>query len=419
MAVSTAPRDLSAESTKPTIVELRWVVPSSDGGNAITGYKIERDIDDVGFLILVANTGSTSTSFTDSTGLVARNNVVYRVSAINASGTSAPSDTDSTTTGTSQAQTIKDLLFDNWVLTGELSKVTVGDMTEPVHFYDRGQIPGNKQAKAVTVQKINSLGNENIVEHPKFSEQSDIFEVTCNLQVPDGAEDRFTVWVDLMQQMADEILRILKTQYSPSNTTGEFFRTNTTWTKDDTFFPTDAMLVRTLKFTLTKLVATSKEVFLGFGGILAFDVSASTGDLLPATDYIFTQVTNIRRAEGYAQIGILTKDKTNGVGVPQYVRGEFSGGFTAKMFAKKSDIIGSTTEKLENIYKTQSDSPLINQNAEVAFLQTNPNTESTPFTLTQKSVMKIDQITEIESDETLVTFEINGVLTKLTEYSVA
>ena len=59
-------------------------------------------------------------------------------------------------------------------------------MTEPVHFFDRQQIPGNFFAKSVTVQKINALGNENIVEHPKFFEQSDTFEVTCFMQVPDG-----------------------------------------------------------------------------------------------------------------------------------------------------------------------------------------------------------------------------------------
>ena len=97
----------------------------------------------------------------------------------------------------------------------------------------------------------------------------------------------------------------------------------------------------------------------------------------------------------------------------------FSGGFTAKMFAKKSDIIGTTTDKLQNIYKTQSNSPLINQNAKVAFLQTNKNTESTPITLTQQSFMKIDRLTEISRVEDLVTFDIHGVLIKLTEYSVA
>lgn len=418
MAVPTAPLDLSAEATTLTVIELRWSTPTSDGGNTITGYKIERNLDGAGFVTLVTDTGSTLTSHTDTT-LSARNNAIYRVSAINASGIGPVSDTDSSTTATSESETLRDLLFTNWTLTGELSKIVVGDMTEVVNFYDRGQIPGNKKAKAVTIQKINALENESIVEHPKFFEQSDIFEVTTLLQVPDGADDRFSVSVDLMQQMTGEVTRILKTVFSPSSDTGEFFRTNTQWTKDDTFFPDDAMLVRTLRFTLTRILSNDKEVFLGFGGVLAFDTSASSGDSLPASDFIFAQVTDITREEGYAQIPILTKDKTKGIGVPQYVRGMFSGGFTALMFAKKSDIIGSTTEKLENIYKTQSNSPLINQNAEVAFLQTNKNTESTVVTLTQQSFMKIDRLTEISRIENLVTFEIHGVLTRLTEYSVA
>ena len=295
MSVPGAPTDLSADSTNSTTVELRWTTPTSDGGETITGYFIERNLNAAGFATLVANTGSTSTAHTDST-LSATNNAVYRVSAINSDGTGTASDTASATTSTSEAQTIKELLSDNWALTGELSKTSVsGVMNEAVNFFDRGQIPGNKKAKAVTVQKINELGNENIVEHPKFFEQSDTFEVTCLLQIPDGADDVFQTWVDFMQQMTSEVTKILKTKFAPSSDTGEFFRTTINWKKDDTFFPDDPMLVRTLRFTLTKLLSNDTEVFLGFGGVLAFDTSASSGDSLPSSDYIFAQVTDITR----------------------------------------------------------------------------------------------------------------------------
>jgi len=237
MAVPTVPLDLSAEATNSTTAALRWTTPASDGGFAITGYKIERNLNGAGFAILVADTASTSTAFTDSTLTISRSNAVYRVSAINVSGTSATSNESSMTTATSEAQIVEQLLFNNWTLTGELSKIIVGEMNEPVQFFDRSQVPGNKIVKAVTVQKINQLGNENILEHPKFFEQSDIFEVTCFLQVIDAAKDVFSVWVDRMQQMTGEVTRILKTVYAPSSDTGEFFTTNTQWTKDDTFFP--------------------------------------------------------------------------------------------------------------------------------------------------------------------------------------
>ena len=156
MAVATAPLDLSADAANSTTAELRWSIPASDGGDAITGYFIERDLNGAGFVTLVADTASTLTAFSDST-LAAQDNAVYRISAINVSGTGPASNEASTTTATSEAQTIKELLFSNWALTGELSNVIVGDMNETVKFFDRDQIPGNKVAKAVSVQKINKF----------------------------------------------------------------------------------------------------------------------------------------------------------------------------------------------------------------------------------------------------------------------
>jgi hypothetical protein len=302
MAISSVPTQLSAESTIETTIELRWNAPDDDGGLPITGYFIERNRNESGFVTLVANTGNSNTKYTDST-LTARDNAAYRVSAINGSGTSPTSDTASATTTTSEAQTIKELLFNNWSLTGELSKTVVGDMTEPIHFFDRQQIPGNKKTKAVTVQKINELGNENIIEHPKFSEQSDTFEVTCLLQITDSADDEFSKWVDLVQQMTSEVTRILKTKYSPSTGTGEFFKTDLGWTKGNTFESDDAELRRILRFTLTRLIANQEEVFLGYDGILVFDISNT--DAIdppnPTTDYIFLQVDNVEIEEGYVQ----------------------------------------------------------------------------------------------------------------------
>jgi len=209
MVAPDAPTQLSAEATDETTAQLRWLTPVDDGGTPITGYQIERNLNDGGFAVLVADTASVLTSYEDST-LSARDKAEYRVSAINADGIGAASDSATTTTATSDAQTIKEQLLNDWSLTGELSKSVTGEMDEVVHFLDRDQVPGNKVAKAVTVEKINRIGNENIVEHPKFLEQSDTFEITCFLQVPDSSPENFSVWVDLMQQMTDEVTRILK-----------------------------------------------------------------------------------------------------------------------------------------------------------------------------------------------------------------
>lgn len=414
MAVPGAPTDLSAESTTATTIQLRWLTPDDDGGSPITGYFIERDLNGADFATLVADTANTLVAFADTT-LTARDNAVYRVSAINGDGTGLPSDTDSATTATSEAQTIKESLFDNWSLTGELSKTVVGDMDEPINFYDRGQIPGNKKAKAVVIQKINSLGNESIVEHPKFFEQSDTFEVSCLLQVTDGADDIFSVFIDLMQQMTSEVIRILKTIYSPSTTTGEFFRTNTTWTRDNTFFPDDPMLVRTLRFTLTRLVATSTEVFLGFGGILVFDTSASSADSLPLSDYIYTEVQRVQVVQGWRNIPYITTDSPFETAIPTYYRGSFSGQFSCQMFLKKADILPGTFNALNQIFLPQDNGEL----GTATFLQINSNTEDTVIQLTESIPVNITSIDKISETKELAKFFLRGNLTQPSTYSTS
>jgi hypothetical protein len=411
MPVPGAPTDLSAESTNSTTAELRWTTPTDDGGSPITGYFIERNLNDAGFATLVADTASVLTAFSDTT-LTARDNAVYRVSAINAIGTGASSDTASTTTATSEAQTIKELLFNNWTLTGELSKTIVGDMNEVVNFFDRDQVPGNKVVKGITVQKINELGNENIIEHPKFFEQSDTFEITCFLQVPDAADDILSLWIDLIQQMTSETVRILQLSYSPSTTTGEFFRTNTSWTKDDTFAPDDAMLVRTLRFTLTRIVSTSTEVFLGYGGVLVFDTSASIGDNLPIGDYIYTEVQRVQTIQGWRNIPYITTDSPTTTAIPNYFRGAFSGRFSCEMFLKKSDIILGTLNSLSQIFMPQTNGEL----GTAIFLSETTNTETLPIVLTESIPVNITSIEKISETEELVKFFLRGNLTSFSTY---
>ena len=365
------------------------------------------------FLTLVADTANADTAFTDTT-LFARNNPTYRVSAINGDGTGAPSNEASTTTSTSEAQTIKELLFDNWSLTGELSTTVVDNMTEVVNFLDRDQVPGNKKAKMITVQKINELGNENIIEHPKFFEQSDTFEITCFLQVPDSADDIFSIWIDLMQQMTSEVSRILKIEFSPSTTTGEFFRTNTGWIKDDTFFPDEPMLVRTLRFTLTRIVSTSDEVFLGYGGVLLFDFKGSSGDSLPTSDYLYSQVERVEILQGWRNIPYVTTDSPTTTAIPNFFRGAFSGRFTCIMQLKKSDITPTTLNSLAEIFLPQANGEL----GTAAFFHITSNTETLPSFLTESVLVNITNVEKITENEQLVEFRISGNLTGPTSFFI-
>ena len=96
----TAPTELMASASGDAQIDLSWTAPSN-GGSAITGYKIEVSTDGgTNWTDLVADTGDTDTRHSH-TGLSPGSTRHYRVSAINAVGTSDASDVVSDTTATS------------------------------------------------------------------------------------------------------------------------------------------------------------------------------------------------------------------------------------------------------------------------------------------------------------------------------
>lgn len=91
--VPSEPRQLVATATF-TKIDLSWLIPSNDGGLAITGYKIYRDTT-TNPTTLIDTVGVTYTY--DDPGLTAGTEYFYRVKAINAVGDSDYSTEDSTT----------------------------------------------------------------------------------------------------------------------------------------------------------------------------------------------------------------------------------------------------------------------------------------------------------------------------------
>ncbi|MFI5415819.1 MAG: fibronectin type III domain-containing protein, partial [Nitrososphaerales archaeon] len=81
---------LSANPSSATSISLSWSPPSSDGGSAITGYRIEYSNATSQYSILVANSGNTQTSYLHK-GLTTGQIYSYRVTAINAIGMGNPS----------------------------------------------------------------------------------------------------------------------------------------------------------------------------------------------------------------------------------------------------------------------------------------------------------------------------------------
>ncbi|MCE2614393.1 MAG: fibronectin type III domain-containing protein, partial [Nitrosopumilus sp. (ex Thoosa mismalolli)] len=96
VTISSPPIKLRAETESVKSVELTWSEPVDNGNSEIVGYKIESKKDNGSFSTVVENTQSTSRIYIHS-GLVTDSKYTYRVSAINAAGTSEPSNESTAT----------------------------------------------------------------------------------------------------------------------------------------------------------------------------------------------------------------------------------------------------------------------------------------------------------------------------------
>ena len=97
-SVPGAPGNPEASAAGQTAIELSWVAPVDPGSSPITGYLIEWSSDGAsGWAILVENTNSTGTTYTDG-GLSVETTRYYRVSAISAAGVGEASDATGATT---------------------------------------------------------------------------------------------------------------------------------------------------------------------------------------------------------------------------------------------------------------------------------------------------------------------------------
>ena len=93
--VAAAPTDLVALPGNEQAA-LSWTAPTDTGGTPVTGYRIESTTDGLAWATVVADTGSTGTTY-GVTGLANGTAVTFRVSALNAVG-AGPAGTEATTT---------------------------------------------------------------------------------------------------------------------------------------------------------------------------------------------------------------------------------------------------------------------------------------------------------------------------------
>ena len=144
-----APTGLAATANGPSRIDLAWTAPVNTGGSAITGYKIEVSPDGSSWSDLDTDTESTDTAYAHM-GLDPATTRHYRVSAINAVGTSDASDSDDTTTAsTNTAATGAPTITGTAQVGQTLTAVTTGildadGLTSPTYTYQWIRVNGTE-----------------------------------------------------------------------------------------------------------------------------------------------------------------------------------------------------------------------------------------------------------------------------------
>ena len=124
--------------------------------------------------------------------------------------------------GSFQSDSLRDSIESGWSLAGALSKTTSNTMKNAVKFFAHPQVKQIETKKSIEVKKITPLSTDII--HQQFTEVNDVFEIKCRYTVEDVKNSKWDISEGRVEDMCDEVLRIIKTVYNPHNGTGSFYK---------------------------------------------------------------------------------------------------------------------------------------------------------------------------------------------------
>lgn len=313
-----------------------------------------------------------------------------------------------------EAGTLRDQIEAAWSLSEELSKTFNEDTNQfPVEFTTDPKGVDLIGRKIILVKKENVISNKQIHQHFKLDEDTFKISVKNTMQGRDKAT-RDQAYTDI-EDMCDEVERIIRTIYNPNTDTGVFFRTNFDWSNENK--EDSQELKHTLTLYLWRIISDSTSVFSGYGGVLKFDVSESEGTGLPGSDFEYTEVYDVNVAGGIEMSEEPTGAQAGGENetIPDLFTGDFRGIATFSIMAKKGEIGTSGNHLIPKIGDILSSGEL----PKVVIFFQSKNTEGTPATLTQSMEGYLTRPADpISSVEDLIKFRLQMKLFKPVVLSV-
>ena len=128
-------------------------------------------------------------------------------------------------------------------------------------------------------------------------------------------------------------------------------------------------------------------------------------DFPPASDFTYAEVFDVENSEGFRDTELDVDNNITDAGIPIYFAGRFSGILTMKSYLSIADI-GSTSEKINQIYKRQSNGEKI----EAIIFRTYTNRDNS--TIVISTLVRVQEMKIIEGETGLLTWQILAKIIK-------
>lgn len=313
---------------------------------------------------------------------------------------------------TYEAETLKNILFANWSLIGRLAKTDTPNTKRPVFFFSREQIKDKIESKSLEVIKSTPLTTQKNTEF--YTNETDEFLLRWTYKLQGTTRADWDISESDTELAEIEINSILKTVYDPQNGVGVFFTSDLVWSDNDQINQgeSDPYIVRELRLSLTRIISRNPDVFNTFDRGVFFDVSESSNmDNVPGADFNYVEVFDITSTQGHRVRELDVTSNPDGVGIPIFYAGRFSGLIMMKSYFSAADI-GNDASKLNQIYRRQQNGELIT----AAIIQSYSNNNSQIYTET--TLCLITEIRKPNPAAKLKEWEITAKIIKPTIESI-
>jgi len=281
-----------------------------------------------------------------------------------------------------EADTLKELLRLNWTLIGFMAAegtAAAAKTIRPIKFFARDQNDEKIETKAIEVHKESPLVKSDSNEF--FTNNDDEIKIRILYKLQDLNKEGWDLTEANVEDIEEEIERIIATTFNPQTGIGIFFTISQVWRDvDEINIPKqEPILVRELTIKLTRIVSRNAGVFDSFQRGIFFDTSASANmDNGPGGDYDYKEVFDIIDNEGFRPKELPVTSHPDGVGVQVIYAGAFAGVLTMTAKVDSTDI-GSSADKINQIHKRQANGEYI----EAVIVSTYTNNLSQTLTKTR------------------------------------